>query len=99
MLTVGQGDVIQVEGIKYKLLVVSNDVFNRSENVIVCPFDKNVEEGALHLHLNTEKDYGFLVCEDVKRLDLNYRGYKKIESLSYNDVFEAIDAIQSIFEF
>lgn len=99
MLTIGQGDVIQVEGIKYKLLVVSNDVFNKSDNVLVCPFDKNVEEGALHIPLDTENDYGFIVCEDIKRLDLNIRGYKKIESLSYKDIFEVTDAIQSIFEF
>ena len=90
-----QGDIIKLEKIGHPVLVVSKDFFNTSGEIIGCPIFKNSLEGPLHILVSS----GYVQCEKLALLDLNIRGYKKIDRLSIAVMINIIDAIQGIFEY
>ena len=94
-----QGDILSVEKIKGPVLVVSKNFFNRSEQAIVCPIVKNAVPDPLHIEICAEEIQGSVLCEQMKLLDLRYRGYKKISQIKYADIINITDAIQAIFDY
>lgn len=99
MFSVEQGDILQVEKVKEPVLVVSNNFFNQSEQVIACPIISNLAPSVLHIPIQTEEVQGMVLCEQMKLLDLRYRGYKKISCIKYADIINITDAIQAIFDY
>lgn len=93
-----QGDIITVEGIEHRLLVVSNQVFNAAGGVIVCPMLKNEKAGALHIPVQTDKFTGVVLCEQLKFLLLKKRAFRIRSSISLFQLMDISDAIQGIFE-
>lgn len=95
-----QGDILKVEGIRFKVLVVSKDFFNSSGKALVCPVLKEAIRGPLHINIliNTKKNI-FVLCEQLRYLDLQTRGFSKISSISFSDLMNISDAIQGIFEY
>ena len=51
MAPIEQGDLLRIEGIKYPVIVVSNNYFNQSGMVIACPIVKTAVPGPLHIPL------------------------------------------------
>lgn len=94
-----QGDVIKIDRIKIPVLVVSKDFFNETGEVIGCPVYLNGETGALHIAVNKDDFRGIVHCEKLSLLDLNERGYVKIDNLDMSDVINITDAIQGIFDY
>lgn len=98
-LSFEQGDILSVEKIKGSLLVVSKNYFNQSEQAIVCPICLNAVPDPLHIEIVTNEIQGSVLCEQMKLLDLRYRGYKKISRVTYADIINITDAIQAIFDY
>ena len=98
MTAVEQGDLLKVGGIAYPVMVVSNDFFNRSGKAIVCPILKNVIEGPLHIRLKGGMVEGFVLCEQVRYVDLSARHYSKITSTRYDDIMDISDAVMGMFD-
>lgn len=94
-----QGDVVKIERIKHPVLVVSKDFFNNSGEIIGCPIIYESMSGPLHIWISTEKTEGYVNCEKLSLLDLNYRGYKKLDRIPIQDLMNISDAIQGIFEY
>lgn len=94
-----QGDILAVEKIKGAVLVVSKNFFNRSEQAIVCPIVCSTEPDPLHIEIITKEVQGSVLCEQMKLLDLRYRGYKKISRIKYPEIINITDAIQAIFDY
>lgn len=94
-----QGDILRVEGIKGPVLIVSKNFFNRSEQAIVCPVVPNASPDPLHIEIHAEEIEGKVLCEQMKLLDLRFRGYTKISELHYPDIINITDAIQAIFDY
>ena len=94
-----QGDILQIEKIKPPVLVVSKDFFNKSGEIIGCPIYETGAEGPLHISIRTEEITGYVQCENLALLDLNIRGYKKIDRIPLSDVINITDAIQGIFDY
>lgn len=94
-----QGDILKVERIKHPVLVVSKDFFNQTGEIIGCPIFENGVEGPLHIFVNIGELKGYVQCEKLALLDLNFRGYKKLGKLSMMDKMEVVDAIQGIFDY
>lgn len=94
-----QGDILQIEKIKPPVLVVSKDFFNKSGEIIGCPIYETGAEGPLHISIRTEEITGYVQCEKLALLDLNIRGYKKIDRIPLSDVINITDAIQGIFDY
>ena len=94
-----QGDILSIEKIKEPVLVVSTNFFNQSEQAIVCPILAKASLDPLHIDIHTEEVQGSVLCEQMKLLDLRYRGYKKISRIKYSDIINITDAIQAIFDY
>lgn len=94
-----QGDVIRVEGIKTPLLVVSRDFYNEDEQVITCPLVKQCRVSVINVKVNFEGEDMFVLCDQIKQLDINFRGSKKIGQISVKDRMEVSDILQGLFEY
>ncbi|MCR5102579.1 MAG: type II toxin-antitoxin system PemK/MazF family toxin [Butyrivibrio sp.] len=94
-----QGDILKVEHIGKMVLVVSKDFFNQTFEIIGCLIYEKGEEGPLHIHIKTEETTGYVQCEKMALLDLNIRGYSKIDRIHYPDIINITDAIQGIFDY
>ena len=66
MAPIEQGDLLRIEGIKYPVIVVSNNYFNRSGMVIACPIVKTAVPGPLHIPLKDSEIEGIVLCEQVR---------------------------------
>lgn len=99
MFPIEQGDILKVEKIKGYVLVVSKNFFNLSESAFMCPIANLASPDPLHISISTDELSGVVLCEDVKRLDLRERGFKRIGRIKYEDIIDITDAIQSIFDY
>lgn len=94
-----QGDILSIEDLNFPVLVVSKNFFHQSEQAIVCPIRSKAAPDPLHIKIIFGDLEGIVLCEQMKLLDLRYRGYKKIERIAYIDLMNISDAIQAIFEY
>jgi len=81
-------------------VVVSNDLFNRFCTLtLVCPITRTDRQYALHVPLDdrTETE-GFIMCDQVRALDLNSRNAEKIEKLPWDIIAETVDMITGFVE-
>lgn len=99
MVQVEQGDLLKISGLKYPVIVVSNNFFNRSGKAIVCPILKTVAEGPLHIPVRDSRIEGYVLCEQVHYVDLTMRHFSKILSTPYFDVMDISDAVISMFDY
>ncbi|MCD8301001.1 MAG: type II toxin-antitoxin system PemK/MazF family toxin [Clostridiales bacterium] len=99
MLDISQGDVLKVEKQTFPVLIVSKNFFNRSERVMACPIRQTTDTDPLHIYIETDDISGTVMCEQVKLLDLHFRGYKKTGELPLDLIMNITDAIQGIFDY
>lgn len=99
MTPIEQGDLLKIEGIRYPVIVVSNNFFNQEGNVIVCPIVKSASEGPLHIRLKDSPVEGIVLCEQVKYIDLRPKHYSKLAASHYFDIMDISDAVGSMFEY
>lgn len=98
-MTVEQGDIISIEGKEGQYLIVSKNFFNKTEQAVLCPIVQDTFLDPLHIQVNTDVICGIVMCEQLRMVDLRYRGFKKIGRISYSDVMNLTDAVQSIFDY
>ncbi len=98
-MPIEQGAILKIEGLEGYYLVVSKDFFNKTEQAVLCPIVTDTFPDPLHLRINTKDVKGIVMCEQLKMLDLRYRGYSKVTQLKYADIMEIADAVQSIFDY
>ena len=94
-----QGDIVSFEGLKGHFLVVSKNFFNETEQAIICPIINDTFLDPLHIAIEIKDIKGIVMCEQMRLVDLRYRGFKVIEHLNYTDIINITDAIQSIFDY
>ena len=94
-----QGDILKIEHIKKPVLVVSKDFFNQTYEIIGCPIFEKGEAGPLHIYFKTDDVEGYVQCEKMVLLDLNVRGFSKMDRIHYPDIINITDAIQGIFDY
>lgn len=51
------------------------------------------------MHIKAEDVEGYVHCEKKTLLDLNIRGYSKIDRIHDPDIINITDAIQGIFDY
>ena len=99
MASIEQGDLLKVEGIQHPVIVVSNNDFNQSGKAIVCPILKKAAPGPLHIELRKTEVEGYVLCEQVRYLDLAARHISKLTAARYFDIMDISDAVVSMFEY
>lgn len=101
---VRQGDIVKVNfdpQAGYRpALVISNDFFNQKTNiVIVCPITNTRNRFPLHIPLDDRTETtGVILCEHIKALDLNARGYRVVEALPKDLLSKVIGVVFSEIE-
>ena len=98
-MKIEQGDILKVQRQPYPVIVDSNNYFNETGKAVVCPIKKDVRPGPLHLPVKHEKTDGYVLCEQVRYLDLTQRMFSKIGSIPYFDVMDLSDAVMGIFDY
>ena len=76
-MTVEQGDILAVEKMKGFFLIVSKNFFNAAEQAVLCPIVEHTFPDPLHIKIKTDEVSGVVMCEQMRLVDLRYRGYKK----------------------
>ncbi|MBR1560063.1 MAG: type II toxin-antitoxin system PemK/MazF family toxin [Clostridia bacterium] len=99
MKRVEQGDLLRVGGLGYPVMVVSNDFFNESGKAIVCPIVKSAVEGPLHIRVKDERVEGYVLCEQVRFVDLTVRRWSKLSETHYFDIMDISDAVMGMFDY
>ena len=99
MASFEQGDLLKVSGISFPVIVVSNDLFNSTGKAVVCPIVNNVAAGPLHIELTDAPVEGYVLCEQVRYLDLSSRRFSKLSNTRYFDIMNISDAVMGIFDY
>lgn len=98
-----QGDIIKLDLTPTKgheqagyrpALVVSNASFSQASHMrMVCPITNTNRNSPLHVALNGLQTTGFVMCDQVRVVDIRTRGYKVVESISEDTLWEVCDII------
>ncbi len=99
MQEIEQGDLLKVGGLAYPVIVVSNNFFNESGKAIVCPIVERAAEGPLHIRLKDGPVEGYVLCEQVRFVDLAVRRFSKLTASHYFDIMDISDAVMSMFDY
>jgi len=105
---VKQGDIIKInlnptlghEQSGYRpAVVVSCNTFNDvCSMTILCPITNTDNQFPLHIPLENYSTTGFILCEQIKAVDIEARHYKVLERLRDGDLNKLISYIKSIFD-
>lgn len=101
---INQGDIILIDFAPQKgheqtgrrpALVVSNNTFNNRCNlVLACPITSTINMFPLHICLDDRtKTQGSIMCEQIRSLDIESRGYKVLEAIPSDLLEKVIDTI------
>ena len=100
---VKQGDIIKLaidptkghEQAGYRpVLVVNNGSFSKASSMIViCPITNTNRNSPLHVQLKDLTTTGFVMCDQIKAIDIRARGYKIVETLDDDTLWEVTDII------
>jgi len=103
-----QGDIIKLnlnptkghEQSGYRpVLVVNNASFSKASNMIViCPITNTKRDTLLHVPLDGLETTGFVMCDQIKAVDLKSRDYKVIETIDDDTLWEVTDIICGFVE-
>lgn len=99
MSGIRQGALLKVEGIQHPVIVVSNNFFNQSGKAIVCPILKKTAEGPLHIALKDSTVSGYVLCEQVRYVDLAARRFSMLSQTHYFDIMDITDAVMGMFDY
>ena len=76
------------------VLVVSNVSFSRASNMLmVCPITNTNRNSPLHVELSGLQTTGFVMCDQMRVVDIRARGYNVVESVSADVLWEVCDII------
>ncbi len=81
-------------------IVISNKIMNNRFSVVyACPVTHTIKNNPFHYEL---KGYdfidGFVMCEQMKSMDIQERGYRKIGRLNDDDICEILERIEMLIE-
>ena len=99
MQSIQQGDLLKVSGLPYPVMVVSNNLFNSEGKAIVCPIVNDAKEGPLHIRLKDSSVDGYVLCEQLKYVDLQSRRFSRLSAANYFDTMNISDAVMGVFDY
>lgn len=106
---VKQGDILKVNlnqikgheqaGYRPVLIISSNEYIKHTNLVIACPISNTANKFPLHIPLDDRtKTTGSILCQHIKTLDINARGYEYIEKIPDDILKYVLDIIKIEFE-
>jgi mRNA interferase MazF len=99
-----QGDIIKInlnptkghEQAGYRpVLVVNNASHSRASNMtIVCPITNTDRKSPVHVRLDGLETTGFVMCDQIRAIDIRARDYKRIETVDDETLWQVCDIVQ-----
>ena len=103
---VKQGDIVKINLNPTKgheqsgfrpVIVVNNASHSRVSNMtIVCPITNTNRNNPLHVKLKGLQTTGFVMCDQIRAIDIRTRIYKIIESVDEETLWEICDIAQGL---
>ena len=101
---VKQGNIIKIdldpakghEQAGYRpVIIINNASHSRASNmIIVCPITNTDRNNPLHVKLNGLQTTGFVMCDQIRAIDIRARSYKIIETVDGDTLWEVCDIVQ-----
>jgi mRNA interferase MazF len=98
---VKQGDIIKInlnptrgrEQAGYRpVIVVNNTVHSSASNMtIVCPITNTNRNNPLHVELKGLQTTGFVMCDQIRAIDIRARNYKTVETVDEDTLWDICD--------
>ena len=80
-------------------LVVNNADHSRASNMtLVCPITNTDRKSPLHVRLDDLMTTGFVMCDQIRALDIRSQQYKVIETVDKDTLWEVCDIVQGLVE-
>lgn len=105
---VNQGDIIKVdlnpvighEQAGYRpVIALNNAAHSRASNMtIVCPITNTDRNNPLHVKLTGLQTTGFVMCDQIRAIDIRARSYNIVETIDEDTLWEICDVIQGLIE-
>lgn len=101
---VKQGDIIAVsldptkghEQAGYRpALVINNAVHSKNSGLtLICPITGTDRKNIMHVGLTKTATKGFVLCDQIRAVDLSSRKYKILETLDYDTLWDVCDIVK-----
>ena len=101
---VKQGDIIKIslnptkrhEQSGYRpVIVINNASHSRASNmIIVCPITSSDRNNPLHVEVKGLQTTGFVMCDQIRAIDIRARDYKIVERVNEDTLWEICDIAQ-----
>ena len=81
------------------VIVISNASFFRAGNMtIVCPITNTNRNNPLHVELKNLKTTGFVMCDQIRAIDIRAGNFKSIETVDEDTLWEICDIVHGSVE-
>ncbi len=92
-MKIEQGDLLKGFGVAWFVIVISKTLSS------ICPIVKDALEGPLHIPLKNCPMEGYVLCEQVRSLDLSARRFSRITAAPDFDIMDISDAVMGMFDY
>jgi len=99
-----QGDIIKISLDPVKgheqagfrpVIVINNASHSRASNMtIVCPITNTDRNNPLHVELKGLQTTGFVMCDQIRAIDIRARSYRIVETVDEDTLWEICDIAQ-----
>lgn len=96
---VEQGDIITIRDIRYPMLVVSKDTYNKTGHLIACPILPPQDGKGVCVSIEVPTISGYVMCDNPRQFDWSARGVFIKGHAPLAVILTVLDMIQSLFEF
>ena len=101
---VKQGDIIAIdldpikghEQAGYRpALVVNNATHAKNSNLtLICPITNTARKNVMHVKLTKSTTTGYVLCDQIRAVDLSNRKYKRLEALDSDTLWNVCDIVK-----
>ena len=106
--TAEQGDILKIalnptlgheQAGHRPVLAINNDHHARASNMtLVCPITNTDRHSPLHDRLDGQITTGFVMCDQIRAVDLRARQHTIIESIDEETLLEVCDIVQGMVD-
>ena len=76
-------------------LVINNAVHSKNSSMtLICPITNTNRQNIMHVKLTKTKTKGFVLCDQIRAVDLSSRKFKTLEVMDYDTLWDVCDIVK-----
>ena len=76
-------------------LVINNAMHSKNSNMtLICPITKTNRQSIMHVKLTKTTTKGFVLCDQIRAVDLSQRKFRVLEALDYDTLWNVCDIVK-----